>query len=225
MGPVFAAILLAAGPPPPRPALDPSVVEEVVAVVRNPTGSQPKVITLTRLTEEARIVLVSRGAVEAAFRPLDASVLAATLAWLIDQTLLSDDAVRLQLGEPTRDQAAAELRRFRARFPDRSAWARFLASTALTEEEITAVLARTRRVERYLESRIGRGGTVEDADVEAFARAEGLAVESRAAREAVRARLAELRVEEAVRALLAELRARADVRILDPALALPGGRP
>jgi hypothetical protein len=87
------------------------------------------------------------------------------------------------------------------------------------------VLARTRRVERYLESRIGRGGTVDDADVEAFAQAEGMAVESRAAREAVRARLAELRVEQAVRALLAELRARADVRILDPALAPAGGRP
>jgi hypothetical protein len=220
MGAVLAAIFLASGPAP----AGSTVVEEVVAVVRNPAGAPPRVITLTRLTEEARIVLVSGGAAEAAVQPLDARALSATLSWLLDQTLLSDEAARLGLGELTREQAAAELRRFQARFPERGAWSRFLASTALTEEEVTAVLVRTRRAERYLESRIGRGGSVDDAEVEAFARAHGMAVESRAARDAVRARVAELRTETAVRELVAELRARADIRVLDPELARPEER-
>lgn len=224
MGAVLAAILLASGTTPAGAADGSTVVEEVVAVVRNPAGAAPRVITLTRLTEEARIVLVSGGAVEAAFQPLDARALAATLSWLLDQTLLSDEASRLGLGELTRDQVATELRQFRARFPERGAWSRFLASTALTEEEVTAVLVRTRRAERYLESRIGRGGSVDDAEVEAFARAHGMAVESRAAREAVRARVAELRTETAVRELVADLRARADIRVLDPELARPEER-
>jgi hypothetical protein len=225
MGPVFVAIVLASGGTPAGSSNEAAVVEEVVAVVRNPAGAPPRVITLTRLTEEARIVLVSGGAVEAAFRPLDAKALSATLAWLFDQTLLADEAARLQLGALTREQAADELHRFQARFPERSAWTRFLATTGLTEEEIGAVLARSRRVERYLESRIGRGGVVEDADVEAFAREHGMAVASVAAREAVRARVAELRMEAAVRDLIAELRARADLRILDPELAPAAERP
>jgi hypothetical protein len=200
-----------------------TIVEEVVAVVRNPPGSPPRAITRTRLVEEARIVLVSRGAAEAAFRPIDDRALAATLAWLVDQTLLADEAARLQLAEVGRDQAAAELRRFQARFPDRAAWGRFLAATALTEEEVSGVLSRMLRVDRYLETRLGKGGTVEDADVVAFARERGLPLEGRAAREAVRARLAELRLEAAVQELLAELRGRAEVRVLSPALA-PAGK-
>ncbi len=221
LGAVGAAILLVAGATPAGAPAGSTVVEEVVAVVRNPAGAPPRVITLTRLTEEARIVLVSRGAVEAAFQPLDARALSATLSWLLDQMLLSDEASRLGLGELPREQAAVELRRFQARFGEKGAWSRFLASTALSEEEVAAVLMRTRRAERYLESRIGRGGSVDDAEVEAYARAHGMAVESRAAREAVRGRVAELRTEAAVRALLAELRARADIRVLDPELARP----
>lgn len=216
----FVLLALAAAPAPDAGA--PTVIEEIVAVVRNPPGAPPRAITLTRLTEEARIVLVSRGAVEAAFRPIDDKALAATLAWLLDQTLLADEAARLQIAEVSREQAAAELRRFQARFPDRAAFSRFLVASALTEEEVSGVLARTLRVDRYLETRLGKGAAVEETDVAAFAQQRGLPLESRAAREAVRARLAELRMGTAVQELLAELRGRADVRILVPALVPPG---
>jgi hypothetical protein len=231
MGAVLPILLLAlgattAGAASPGPAAQGTVIEQVVAVVRNPPGSPPRAITLSRLTEEARIVLVSRGAIEAAFRPIDDRALSATLSWLIDQTLLSDEAARLQLAEVSREQAAGELRRFQARFPDRAAWSRFLASAALTEDEVTGVLSRMLRVDRYLETRVGKGGIVEDAEVASFAKERGLPVEGRGAREAVRARVAELRIETAVQELLAELRARADVRILVPALApaAPAGK-
>jgi hypothetical protein len=232
MGAVVPVLMLAlalAGVPAPAAAAQPAgapeatIVEEVVAVVRSPTGAPPRPVTLSRLTEEARIVLVSRGAVDAAFRPIDDRALGATLEWLVDQLLLSDEAARLQIAEVSRDQAAAELGRFRARLGDEAAWARFLASTGLTEDEVAAVLARMLRVDRYLETRLGKGGAVEDAEVVAYARERKLSIESRAGREAVRARVAEQRLEAALQALLAELRSRADVRIIEPRLA-PAGK-
>ena len=161
---------------------------------------------------------------EAAARPIDSQVLRATLEWVLDQTLLSDDAGRLQVAEVTGDQVAAELGRFRGRFPDAAAYARFLASAELSDEEVSAVLARTLRVDRYLETRVGRGGAVADDDVRQYAGERGLSVESRAALEAVRARMTEARVGSAVRDLVAELRGRADIRILDPALAGPAAK-
>ncbi|HET6439159.1 MAG TPA: hypothetical protein VFG59_13915 [Anaeromyxobacter sp.] len=199
------------------------LAEEVVAVVRNPAGAQERVITLTRLTDEARIALVARGAVEAAFRPIDGQALEATLEWVLDQTLLADEAARLQIAEVSREEAASELRRFQGRFPDAATYARFLASSELTEEEVTAVLARILRVDRYLDRRIGRGGAVSDEEVQRYAKERGLKAESRAAQDAIRARVGEERVEAAVRAHLGELRGRADIRIIDPDLAsLPG---
>ncbi len=213
----LAAVAGAADPGAPGPtAAPPVVVEEVVAVVANPPGAPPRLITLTRLVEEARIVLVSKGAIEAAIRPIDAQALRATLEWVVDQTLLSDEAGRLDVAAVTRDLVAGELARFRARVPDAAAYARFLASAELSDEEVSSVLARMLRVDRYLETRVGRGGAVADEDVRRYARERGLAVESRAAREAVRARMSEERVGAAVRDLLAQLRARADVRVLAP---------
>ncbi len=208
----------AAPPPPSGPGDGSAVVEEVVAVVRNPLGAPARTITLTRLVQEARIVLVSKGAVEAAARPIDAQVLRATLEWVLNQTLLSDEAARLQVAEVTREQVAAEVGRFRGRFQGDGAYARFLASAELSDEEVSAVLARMLRVDRYLETRVGRGGAISDEEVRQYAREQGLSVESRAALEAVRARIGEARVDSAVRDLLAELRGRADIRILDPAL-------
>jgi hypothetical protein len=222
MAPALALLLAATSPAPPADAAPAGeVVEEIVAVVRNPAGAAPRPVSLTRLTDEARIALVSRGAAEAAFQPIDVPALRATLDWLVDQTLLSDDAARLGVAELDREGAAAELRRFRARFPDPAAYARFLAATELSEDEIAAVLVRTLRVDRYLETRIGRSATVADDEVQAYVREHDLSASTRAAREAVRARIAQGKVDAQVHALVAELRARADVRVLDPALGAP----
>lgn len=219
----LAAAAAAASPPASAPA-GPVVVEEVVAVVRNPPASPPRPLLLTRLIEEARIVLASRGAVGAAFRQIDAPVLRATLEWVLDQGLLSDEANRLRLAQVSREQVIAELVRFRAQFSGEAEYQRFLEVAELSEDEVSAVLARTLRVERYLETRLGRGGGVSDEDVQRYARERGLSASSRAAREAVRARMGEERVEVAVRELMAELRGRADIRVLDPDLgaAVPG---
>src|SRR5512139_2721757 len=117
---VLLALALAASPQPSR------VVEEIVAVVRNPASAPPRVVTLTKLTEEARIALVSRGASAAATGPLDAEALRAALDWLLDQMLLADDAARLRVDEVPREDVLAELRRFRAQLGTAQDYARFL---------------------------------------------------------------------------------------------------
>jgi hypothetical protein len=208
-------VALAAGTP---AAPGPRVVEAVVAVVRNPQGAPPRAVTLTKLTDEARIALVSRGAVGAAFQPLDTEALRAALDWLVDETLVADEAARLKLDDVPREALEAELQRFRARFGEPRGYARFLASAELSEEEVEATLARSVRVRRYLENRVGRAARVADDEVDAYVRARGLGGGSGGAREVVRAKLEEDRATAQIREFVADLRARADVRILDPAL-------
>jgi hypothetical protein len=191
------------------------VVEKVVAVIRNPPGSAPRIVTLTRLEEEARIALVGRGALEAASRPIDGPALRATLDWLVDEMLVADEAARLRLDELDREALAAEVRRFAARFPTEADYQRFLAAADLAEEELAASLARGLRVRRYLASRVGRVARVADADVDRLAAERGLAPSSDAVRDAIRAELVEARARVQARELVAELRGHADVRVLE----------
>jgi integrase len=211
------ALALAADAP--APPAQGRVVEEVVAVLRNPTGATPRPITLTKLTEEARIALVGRGAVAAAWQPLDAAALRAALDWLVDQMLVADEAARLRVDDVDRDALGAEVRRFRERFASPGEYARFLAEMELSEEELAVTLARGLRVRRYVESRVGRWARVTDAEVEAYLGSHGAKDASATARDAVRAHLAEEKVTAQVKQLLADLRSRADVRIVSP----PGG--
>ena len=166
MGSMVLALLLSAAAASPAPAPEARVVEQVVAVVRNPAGAAPRALTLTRLIEESRIALVSRGAIEAAFRPLDAEALRAGLEWLLDETLVADEAARLRVDDIARDALAAAVAGFQARFPDAATYQRFLETSELGEEDVVAALARTVRVERYLETRVGAGARVADEEVE-----------------------------------------------------------
>jgi hypothetical protein len=216
--PAMTALLLAlalAAPAPPASR----VVEEIVAVVRNPPSAPPRVITLTKLTEEARVALVSRGATAAATGPLDGPALRAALDWLLDQMLLADDAARLRIDEVPREDVLAELRRFRAQFAAPADYARFLAEADVTEEELLVTLARTVRVQRYVASRIGRAARIGDDEVDRWLGERGLTAAPGPAREAAREQLADERMAAQARGLVGELRARADVRILSP----PGG--
>lgn len=200
------------------------VVEQVVAVVRNPSGAQPRPIMLTRLEQEARVALVGQGAVEAAGAPLDAAALRAALRWLVDQLLVADEAARLQVDDVSREELEVALRRFRARFADEAGYRRFLDAADLGEEDLAVSLARELRVARYLESRAGRSARVSDEELARFLEGQGAALGAREAREAVRNRLAVEKVQAAVRQLVTDLRARADVRILEPSLVEEPGR-
>lgn len=194
------------------------VVEEVVAVVKTPAVGQTRVITLTRLEEEARIALVSRGAVEAASGPLDGSALKAALEWLLDQVVILDEVTRLQVFEVDRADVLAELERFRAHFAREADYRAFLARADLTEEELAAALRRMLRVQRYLDSRVRLAARVKDAEVEAYWRAHEADFAHRSfadVKEAVRAHLAEEKTRAEVKSIVAELRGRAEIRVLE----------
>jgi hypothetical protein len=192
------------------------VVEAVVATVQASPSRPVRPITLTRLREEARVALVGRGATEAAFGKLDAKALSAALEWLIDQTLVAEEADRLLVAEVGREEAAAELRRFRARFASADEYARFLSGIDAPEEELVVTLARNLRVQRFVERRVGQTVRPTDGDVEDYLRARGVSPEAGAARDAVRAHLGEQRLAAEVRKIVGDLRGRAVVRILLP---------
>lgn len=213
MAPLALALLLAAAPSGPAGA---QVVEEIVAVVRNPPSAPPRVVTLTKLTEEARVALVSRGATAAATGTLDRAALRAALEWLLDQMLVADEAARLRIDEVPRQEVLDELRRFRARFEEPEAYEHFLAANELAEEELLVTLARMVRVQRYVESRVGREARVGEDEVDRWLRDRGAPSVAGAAREAARAQLVEDRARAHVKELLSELRGRAEIRVLVP---------
>lgn len=191
------------------------IVEEVVAVVRPRTG-EPRVITLTKVSEEGRIALVSHGGLEAAFRPLDAAALRASLEYLIDQILLHEEAVRLKIFEVDRADAQAALARFQAVFARPEDYQAFLHSLDVTEEELLSVLRRVVRVRRYLESRLGRLRP-SDAEAEAWYRAHAGEFGGQpyaAVRETVVGRMVDERADAEAKGVIADLRSRADIRVL-----------
>jgi hypothetical protein len=197
---------------------DPQILEQVVAVVRTPASTQPRVITLTRLDEETRIALISQGATGAAGGDLDAAALRAGLDWLIDQTLLLDEVVRLQVFEVDRAEVLEELRRFQARFDGPAGYRAFLARLDITEEELLVVLRRMLRVQRYVDSRISGAVRVREADLDRYLQEQGIearAGDRAAVRAAARARLSAERTRREVKALVADLRSRATIRVLE----------
>jgi len=200
----------AEGPTPPG-----TLVDEVVAVLR-PAGGEARVITLSKVNEEGRIALVSAGGTEAAFRPLDAMALQASLDWYIDQYLLFEEAVRLKVFEVDRADALAQLARFKEVFPRLEDYRAFLVSLDITEEELLGALQRVLRGQRYLQSRLGRH-RVSDAEAASYYeghRADFGGAPFAAVKEAARTRALEERTNADTRALLAELRASSEVRFL-----------
>ncbi len=215
MLPLLLAAALVTGPA----ALPPGqgrVIEVVVATVQASQIRPVRPITLTRLKEEARVALVSRGGTSAAFGKLDAAALASALEWLIDQTLVAEEADRLLVAEVGRDEAEQELRRFRARFDPPEDYARFLAANDLAEDELLVTLARSLRVQRFVERRVGQAAKVTEAEIDDYLRQRGVEAGPSAARDAVRAHLGERRIAGEVKKIVGDLRARATVRILVP---------
>jgi len=208
-----------------RPAAAPEgrVVERIVAVVKSP-GLPPRAITLTRLTEEARVAMVGQGALDAATAPLDVPALRAALRWLVDQWLVADEAVRLKVDEVPRAEVEAARRRFEARFPAPADYQAFLRAADVGERELSAMLARDLRVRRYLASRAGRAGQVGEEELERELKDHALAGASAAVRDEVRGRLEAAKLKAAFQRQVADLRARVEVRVLVPELREDGPR-
>ena len=161
----------AARPPAPGPSSEPSseapaaegrVIDRVVAVI----GTQ--VLTLSELEFEARVTLVQRGGVRAAEVLLDEQTLRGALELGINQRLLVAGADRLQAFQAERSEVEARLRTFRERFEDETALLAFLARHDADLEQLTAVLERSVRAERILDSRIRLRAQVSEAEVRRY---------------------------------------------------------
>ncbi len=211
-------LLLLAAAPLARPANAGEVLERVVAVVRNPASAAPRPLTLTRLDEEARVTLVSQGAMQAAFAPLDTAARRAALRWLLDQWLVADEAARLKVDEVPRQEVQGALEAFRRRFASEGEYRRFLATLELQEEELATILGRGLRVQRFIDSRLGRSSRVSEDEVSRWLAGQGTLAPTPAERDAARVRVAAERAQGQVKQLLAELRSRADIRVLVPEL-------
>lgn len=213
----LAAAGAALAPFPGRTAEPPGgqIVDQVIAVLGT-RGGEARVITLTKVTEEGRIALVSRGGIEAAFARLDGAVLRASLDWYVDQLLLHDEAVRLQVFEVDQASAQAELARFKAEFADPKRYNAFLGEIDVGEEDLLASLRRSIRVRRYLESRLGRF-RASPGEVAAWYAAHAAEFGGRPFPEVsdeIAARLSASRADAETKVLLADLRGRADIRVL-----------
>ncbi len=198
----------------------------VFAVVRYPGSAEGTLITLSRLEDETRILLVHRGSVSEADRPLEKAALEEGLQWLVDQTLIDGEAARLRVFEIDLAEARAELERFRARFARPRDYELFRRRWSLEEPEVVSVLGRMARVKRYLDSRVSHAAQVPEAEVTAWLEGHAAELGTRD-RDAARLILARGRVDEETSALVGELRARADVRRLGDLEGLPdasGGR-
>lgn len=149
-------------PPSGAPAAEGRVIDRVVAVI----GTQ--VLTLSELEFEARVTLVQRGGVRAAEVLLDEQTLRGALELGINQRLLVAGADRLQAFQAERSEVEARLRTFRERFEDETALLAFLARHDADLEQLTAVLERSVRAERILDSRIRLRAQVSEAEVRRY---------------------------------------------------------
>lgn len=146
---------------------------------------------------EAFLVLglsgIERGAVDAERRVLER---------LIDRRLVLDEADRLLTEAPAPARVESALEELAARFPDREAFAVFLARSGLSPDDLRQILRDEMRRESYLRDRFGPRVPSED-DLRAYyeGRPEEFAGDDgpgsfEEAREAVRRRLIALRNDE-----------------------------
>lgn len=124
------------------------LVDRVVAVIED------RVLTLSELEFEARVALVQRAGVLAAEGPLDESALRAALELAISQRLLVSGADRMQAFEVEGSELQARLAALRERFGSEPALLAFLARHDADVDQLQAVLERSLRAERILDSRI-----------------------------------------------------------------------
>ena len=204
----FAISLLVAGALPATAAR--RLVDEVVAVV------DAHSITLSELSAETRVRLVEEQGPAAGFLPLDRRLLAASLRRTIEERVVIAEVERLKLFDLDRVEVESLLAGFRARFAGEAAFAAFLRTVELTDEEVAQILARELRVARYLDNRLKLAAQLRDGEL-------GDASKMTAGeREALRQKLSQEKYQKLLSDLLQDLRKRATVRVLDPLDQEPG---
>lgn len=190
------------------------VLDRAVAAVEG------RVITLSELEFEARVIIVNAGGAEAAFAPLDHETLARSLNTLIDHrlaTLEADklDAYSLEPGELERALAA-----FRSRFPSEARYREFLERNEVETVDVGEVLKRAMRAQRALDARLRLKAQVSEAEAQQYRVAHPEFKD--VALEILRQRLFAQRFQNLVHDELAVARRSVDVRLLGPFEPVPG---
>lgn len=216
---VFAVALFAVAGPSRASAVNETgrLVDRIVAVI-TPADSHASrtLITLSDLELEARVALISRGAVLAAEAELPADTLAATLEWSIAEHLILAEAETLAVAVAEPPELEAALAGFRERL-GQAAFERFLERWEVEPGELLRLLRRRIVVDRYLASRLRLGGGISERELrDAYEARKGElgSVTFADSREALLAKMELERREEIVGALVRDLRGRSQVRIL-----------
>jgi len=193
------------------------LVDRIVAVITPADAHASRtLITLSDLELEARVALISRGAVLAAEAELPADTLAATLEWSIAEHLILAEAETLAVAVAETTELEAAVAGFRERL-GQTAFERFLARWEVEPGELLRLLRRRIVVDRYLASRLRLGGGISERELrDAYEARKGElgSVTFADAREALLAKMEMERREEIVGALVRDLRGRTQVRIL-----------
>jgi len=212
------ALAAAAGPLPARPANETGrLVDRVVAVITPADAHASRtLITLSDLELEARVALISRGAVLAAEADLPPDTLAATLEWSIAEHLILAEAEQLAVAVAETTELEAALARFRDGL-GQATFERFLSRWEVEPGELVRLLRRRIVVDRYLASRLRLGGGISERELrDAYDARKGElgTVTFADAHDALLAKLEMERREELVGALVRDLRSRSQVRVL-----------
>ncbi len=203
---------LAVAQPTALQATEGRILDQVVAVIEH------QVLTQSELDFEARVTLVLQGGVGAAERPLDDETRKRALELTINQRLLVMAADRLQAFPADRSEVEARLRAFRERFASEPELLGFLARQDADLGQLTAVLERSVRAERILDSRVRLRSQVSEVDLRRYyqAHATELGGPYEAVRESLRKKLVRERYTELAAAEFAQVRAHARVRRVAP---------
>lgn len=188
------------------------LVDRVVAVIED------RVLTLSELEFEARVALVQRAGVLAAEGPLDESALRAALELAISQRLLVIEADRVQAFEVEGSELQARLVALRERFGSEPALLAFLARHDADVDQLQAVLERSLRAERILDSRIRLRAQVGELELQRYYKQNEAELKApyAAVRDALRDKLFRERYGALAAAELAQVQAGARVRRVAP---------
>jgi sulfur carrier protein ThiS len=139
-----------------------------------------------------------------------------TLERLITRRLLVQEARRLRFVEISDQDKAAEVDKVKARFASDAAFADFLRTLDMTEQELAAMLGERLLVEKFVEKKVGLFVRVTRAEAEAYFRehaAEYAGQQFPDVQKNIMAILTDRKVGQQLDQYVAELRGRADIRI------------
>lgn len=139
-----------------------------------------------------------------------------TLEGLITRRLLVQEAIRLRFVEVSEKDKAAEVDKVKARFDSEAAFADFLRSLDMTEQELAAMLGERLLVEKFVEKKVGLFVRVTRSESEAYFRehsAEYPEQNFQDVQKNIVAILTDRKVGQQLDQYVAELRGKANIRI------------